>query len=109
VKVIRLLIPMVLLAVAVPAFGLCGYCDFLSNCQAQRGLNSRCHYNPNPNCTVDCIEDYSAFCRTWEPETFGNSYSITSVIVEDASATATPIKQKAAVTATAKKKSGKSV
>lgn len=106
-KLVRLLIPMVLLAVTVPAFGLCGYCDYLGNCQYQRGLQSRCHYDPGPNCTVDCVEDYSAFCRSWEPETFGNSYSITSVVVEDASAKATPVRQKSI--AVPAKKSKKSV
>lgn len=100
-----LLVPMLLLSMAVPAFAICGYCDELGNCQAQQGLYSRCRYKAMSNCTVLCIEESAPLCDGSGGETqasFSSGYRIKSVTVEDSKAAV--VKQNPTVVVPAKVK-----
>lgn len=87
-RYVRFLFPLLLLAVAVPALAVCGYCDEYAACVPLRGLYQRCHYDFPSSCSVICVEAYSANCAppglaaSAEPSSFSNGYRILAVTVE---------------------------
>jgi hypothetical protein len=91
VKYLRFLIPLVLLSIAVPAFAVCGYCGGVDNntCTWQQGLYQRCRYE-NYICYTLCVEEAAPQCDGpgFAESSFNGGYSIMSVTVEDAKATA---------------------
>lgn len=98
-RYVRLLIPLVLLSLAVPAFAICGYCDQYENCTPQNGLYQRCRYKALSNCTVLCLEESAPLCDgagfAAASASFSSGYRIMSVTVEDAKAS--PVKHESAV------------
>ena len=90
-RYVRFLVPLVLLAVAVPALAVCGYCDDYAACVPQRGLYQRCHYDFPNSCTILCVEAYSANCApslAAAPSSFNSGYRILAVTVEEPKAVA---------------------
>lgn len=84
-RYVRFLIPLVLLAVAVPASAVCGYCDEWAACVPLRGLWQRCHYDFPDYCTIWCVEAYGPNCgptRAAAPSAFSNDFRILAVKVE---------------------------
>lgn len=60
-RFIRAAVPLVLLFVAVPAFALCGPCDFTCNCVYDPSWGSGCKvYDP----ATDCCKDTGNPCGT---------------------------------------------
>jgi hypothetical protein len=53
-KFIRVVVPLILLCVAVPAFAICGPCDINCNCQYDPPWGSGCKaYDPLTDCCKD--------------------------------------------------------
>lgn len=96
-KYVRLLIPLVLLCLAVPAFAVCGYCggDQNNTCTWFPGLGTKCH-NEYYLCYTLCVEESSGNCNPgFTAHSFGTEFRILSVTVEGAKAS--PIKNESAV------------
>ena len=95
-KYLRLLIPVVLLSLAAPAFAACGFCGGADNntCHPFPGLMSRCRYE-HYLCYSVCVEEPAPGCIPRFAESFGAEFRILSVTVEDAKAS--PIKTESAV------------
>jgi hypothetical protein len=78
-KVLRILIPMLLLLIAVPSFAVCTFCDI--NCNCALGMpGDMTHCKP----TIDCCKDVAASCLTASeptPMLFAADYTIASVEV----------------------------
>lgn len=79
-KMLRIVVPLLLLLIAAPSFAaLCGYCDVNCNCNFERGDGTRC--KPTFDC---CIEIVDAFCVTAgnaTPSIFAADFTIASVDV----------------------------
>ena len=96
-KYARLLFPLVLLFLAVPAFAICGYCggEQSNTCTWAPGLGTRCYYE-HYLCYSLCVEEGSSNCNPgFTSAEFSSEFRIVSVTVEGAKATR--IKQKSAV------------
>ncbi len=84
-KTIRLLIPVILLSLAAPAFAICGYCGGPENntCTFSPGLGTSCRYK-HFICYSLCVEGFDSGCSPSPPsQSFGSEYRILSVTVED--------------------------
>jgi hypothetical protein len=88
-RYVRLLIPLVLLCIAAPAFALCGHCGGYdgNTCVWAPGEGTSCrmeHYI----CFSLCVEQGNAHCRprSAAANSFGSEFRILSVTVEDAKA-----------------------
>jgi len=81
-KVLRILIPMLLLLTAVPSFAIfqCGYCDTTGTCVHQAGNHNQCGYNWDT--CYDQANATSCFTEpTAPPVLFAADYTIASVEV----------------------------
>lgn len=78
-KVLRILVPMLLLLIAVPSFAVCTFCDI--NCACALGMpGDGTHCKP----TIDCCTDVPRACLTASdptPSLFAADYTIASVEV----------------------------
>lgn len=94
-RYVRLLIPIVLLCVAAPAFAVCGVC-VENTCTWDPDEYTRCYYK-HFLCYSECREEFSANCAPGRAsiESFETEYQIVSVKVEEANASL--IKQEAPV------------
>jgi hypothetical protein len=85
-RYVRLLIPLVLLSIAAPAFAACGFCGGADNntCHPFPGLMSRCRYE-HYLCYSVCVEEPAPGCTPrLTAHSFGSEFRIPSVTVEDA-------------------------
>ena len=76
-KILRVMIPLVLILVAMPTFA-CTFCDFDCGCKFIQGGGTRC----KP--TIDCCRDVAASCfadGTEAPADLAAQYKIASVEV----------------------------
>jgi hypothetical protein len=79
-KMLRLLIPIVLLVIALPSYAACGTCEFNCNCFDQHGVGSRCRLDK------DCCYEVIAACFSGGPDeivpALAVQYTIASVDVD---------------------------
>ena len=61
-KMLRLLIPIVLLVIALPSYAACGTCEFNCNCFDQQGVGTRCRLDK------DCCYEVLASCFSAGPD-----------------------------------------
>lgn len=85
-RILRVLLPLALLFVAVPAVAQmypCGYCTLYDECRWAPGYGTTCHME-HYLCYSLCVQEGDGLCNSgpFAQESFSSGYRILSVVVE---------------------------